>query len=427
MARPKTRTRRDNRTGAIYKDGDGYRAQILLHYDPATGEPVYKKVRAKTHELAVIALEKLQHSARLQPLAAPSRLNLRKYIEEWLETHVKPTKAPKTYAQYRWVLTQHVLPTLGNKPLERVTRRDVRALVAALIQHPVQPKNKPLKRNRKPEEPTSKPKPTEQDADAKPVKTLSRRTIQAAVMVLHTAYEAAVRDGLATSNPAQYVELPPTANKPAQFLTPPEVARLNKALEGSPVRDLIRFMLGTGTRLGEATGLRWQDVDLKRRTVRIAGQLQRIDGQLSYRPTTKTNQDRQLPIPAWLAQSLTAIKGSHIIVGKPDPDGIVFLNPYGRRFDPKFVHARLAEACKAAGLQPIGPHKLRHTAATIALMETGDLHAVQMMLGHNQVALTANLYGHAITEGLRPTLEALGKTVKPSPRKTRPKRKTAEP
>ena len=63
--------------------------------------------------------------------------------------------------------------------------------------------------------------------------------------------------------------------------------------------------------------------------------------------------------------------------------------------------------------KPVPLHKLRHTAATIALTETRDLHSVQMMLGHQHVALTANLYGHAIAEGLRPTLDALGTSVRP--------------
>ena len=96
MARKKTSGRRDNRTGSIYKDGNGYRVQILLRYDPATGEPVYKKERTKTHDEAVDALARLQKEAGTHYVAAPTGLNLADYLDRWLDTHVKPARAPKT-------------------------------------------------------------------------------------------------------------------------------------------------------------------------------------------------------------------------------------------------------------------------------------------------------------------------------------------
>src|ERR1019366_10455293 len=95
------------------------------------------------------------------------------------------------------------------------------------------------------------------------------------------------------------------------------------------------------------------------------------------------------------------------------PDGIVLLNPWGRRIYQKFVCTELAAACVKAEIPVVSPHKLRHTASTLAPMETGDLHGVQKMLGHQQVDLTSNLYGHATAERLRPITDALGKLVNP--------------
>lgn len=170
-------------------------------------------------------------------------------------------------------------------------------------------------------------------------------------------------------------------------------------------------MLSTGTRLGEARGIRWEDLDLDTKNpetgepeplVRIRGQLQRIGGKLTYRATTKTHQDRVLPLPATMGRELRAIAAQQMVDGIADPDGIVFLNPEGRRLDEKYVSDRLKAACVEAGIKPISPHKLRHTSATLALAESGgDLHAVQKMLGHQQSRLTADLYGHATPERLR--------------------------
>lgn len=87
---------------------------------------------------------------------------------------------------------------------------------------------------------------------------------------------------------------------------------------------------------------------------------------------------------------LRDLRSRTLLEGTDDPDGLVFLNPYGRRLDPKFVRDRLRDLCKEAGVPTISPHKARHTAATLALGATGDLGAVQRMLGHAQISLTAN-------------------------------------
>lgn len=401
MATKKTKGRNPNRMGSIFKDGNGYRVQVLLRHDPATGNPVYKKVRAKTHDEAVDALQKLQHSARLAPIATPTGLTLATYVDQWLETRIKPARALKTYQQYKWVLTTHVVPTLGKKRVDHVTRVDVQTLVATLAKQQVKSRVKP-----KDEE--------ERKADAEKQRpNLSRRTLQLASAVLHSAYEDAIRDGLASMNPATYITLPKASKKAAEFLDPKQVIALIKNLDGSPVKELVKFMLATGTRLGEATGVRWDDLDLVGRFAHIGGQLQRIDRKLEYRPATKTNQDRTLTLSQWLADELKDMKSKQLVAGHKDPDGIAFLNPFGRRFDPKYVNLELAAACTKAKIPVVSPHKLRHTAATLALMETGDLHGVQKLLGHQQVALTANLYGHATAERTRTITDALGKFFAP--------------
>lgn len=64
--------------------------------------------------------------------------------------------------------------------------------------------------------------------------------------------------------------------------------------------------------------------------------------------------------------------------------------------EPEVVRGFLAELCKDAKVNVISPHKVRHTAATLAQVATGDLHAVQKMLGHFQISLTASIYGYGM-------------------------------
>ena len=86
---------------------------------------------------------------------------------------------------------------------------------------------------------------------------------------------------------------------------------------------------------------------------------------------------------------------------------LVFLNPWGRPFDPKYVNDYLHIALEQAGLPRTGMHSLRHSAATFMLMAGLNLHQVSRYLGHSQIALTSNLYGHVLDGAMRDAAERL--------------------
>ena len=393
MAAKQTRKRRANGDGWVFRDGDGYRVKLAVGTDPATGKIKYRAARAKSHADALIALRKLQSEKLGGKLVPASGTNVEDYLTFWLENHVKVNRAPCTYRQYAWIVADHILPHLGKKKLDGVTRPMIQLLLR--------------------EKATQVVKPRSSAVETQPTRMLSRITIGHIRRVLHTAFNHALRDGLVSQNPVVHVELPPLCTKPPTFLDPEQASALMKAAAESDLAELFRFMLSTGTRIGEATGIRWQDLDLERGFVRIKGQLQRIDGKLSYRPVTKTNQDRAIPISPTMVEAFKNMKIAQEVNDMRDEEGIAFLNVEGRRLDPKFVSKRLAKVCQDAGVPVISPHKLRHTAATVALAETGDLHGVQKMLGHQQVALTANLYGHATAETLRSVTDAIERSISP--------------
>ncbi len=187
-------------------------------------------------------------------------------------------------------------------------------------------------------------------------------------------------------------------------------------------------MLLTGCRIGEALGVRWADIDFDNNSVRICGQLQRVKGSgIVYRQATKTNQVRIVPIGEDLAKQLRHMQIEQAMHGHEDADGIAFLNEAGKRFDPRHVSDILKDLCKASGVKEISPHKLRHTAATLALESGESLFGVQKMLGHAQVALTANLYGHSSIESIRPVVDALIKATDPESVEKEPDGQNPEP
>lgn len=387
--------RRANGDGWVYKDGSQWRVKVPVATDPVTGKVRYRGGRFATHKEALDGLRRLQMEARNGVLKPVSQRNFGTFLEDWLETFIRSRKAPTTYRQYRWLVDQHILPHLGSKRIEQIQRSDIQTLINLKAQQRV----------------SARSGDTVVSEEERPL--LSKSTLRLIRAVLHSALEYAVRTGLIGANPSAYVDLPVAPKQPVVVLKPEEAARLFAAAAKSELSELWQFLLSTGTRIGEATGVRWQDIDLSAGTVVIRGQLQRQEGRLLYRPSTKTNTVRTLALSTKLVTAMTELREVQRKAGVADPEGIAFLNPQGRRLDPKYVGNHLKKLCRAAEVPEVSPHKLRHTAATLALAATGDLYAVKTMLGHKQIRLTADTYGHAVDQSHRKLASAIEQALSP--------------
>lgn len=404
-ARDAMAKRRENGEGSVYETPKGsgqWFAQIIL----SNGRP--KRTRAKSRVEAKEKLKDLMAARDGGRFDYDDNPTLQDFVTDWLRVNWDAGNWQyKTYRAYAWVLNTHVLPILGRKKLSAITAHDVGSMVSLLKRKLAAPK-------------TSNPK----KLTAAP-KKLSVVTQEHAHRVLHKVFEDAVH-GFEDRKPCCVVTPVHKGNAPKGkqkadpvSLSAPEVALLrDRGLPESPVRLLVLFMLTTGTRSAEARGVRWCDVDLSKGEVRISGQLQRVKDvdagseiktQLIRKDSTKTHEVRTLVIPAVLAAELAALKlvdGIH-----DDSEAFVFLNPYGGPVDEKYLHVKLKEACKAAGVKAVSPHKLRHTAATLLVADGRGLHDVQKLLGHKQIALTSDLYAHASKEAMKRSADALGSLV----------------
>ena len=168
-------------------------------------------------------------------------------------------------------------------------------------------------------------------------------------------------------------------------------ATAESALEEGPagLRDvaILELLYATGCRVGELVGLDVDDVDRERNVVRLFG---------------KGRKERSAPFGLPAAAALDA----WVIVGRPavavtGSGPALFLGLRGRRIDQRavrsLVHRRLLEV---EGAPDIGPHGLRHSAATHLLEGGADLRSVQEILGHASLA-TTQIYTHVSSERLR--------------------------
>jgi len=195
--------------------------------------------------------------------------------------------------------------------------------------------------------------------------------------------------GALLGSPKPHRTLPP-ALRVDEARTLLEAAARN-ADDGSPVgaRDaaILELLYATGIRVGELCGLDVDDVDRERRVVRVLG---------------KGRKERTVPygLPAARALDDWLARGRPALVA-PGAGAALFLGARGRRIDQRavrtVVHARLADV---PGAPDLGPHGLRHTAATHLLEGGADLRTVQELLGHASMA-TTQIYTHVTTDRLR--------------------------
>jgi integrase/recombinase XerC len=150
---------------------------------------------------------------------------------------------------------------------------------------------------------------------------------------------------------------------------------------------MVELLYATGARVAELCGLDLSDIDYDRQTIRVLG---------------KGNKERTIPLgnPAmkalnvWLNQGRDSVKNS-------TSGNAVFLGARGKRIDQRTVRTVVYNALQAIeGIERMGPHALRHSAATHLLEGGADLRTVQEILGHASLA-TTQIYTHVSTERLQ--------------------------
>ena len=195
--------------------------------------------------------------------------------------------------------------------------------------------------------------------------------------------------GASLRSPKARQTLPPVLRRDEAAELIAAAARL--ADDGSPtgLRDtaMLELLYATGVRVGELVALDIDDVDRGRNVVRVLG---------------KGRKERTVPFGLPAAGALDAwLAGGRPRLAAPGAGAALFLGARGGRIDQRavrtVVHRRVADV---PGAPDIGPHGLRHTAATHLLEGGADLRSVQELLGHASLA-TTQLYTHVSTDRLR--------------------------
>jgi integrase/recombinase XerC len=150
---------------------------------------------------------------------------------------------------------------------------------------------------------------------------------------------------------------------------------------------IVEMLYATGARVGELCGLDFNDIDYDRQTIRVLG---------------KGNKERTIPFGNPALRALTSwLKQGRDQIAQSQSGDAVFIGARGKRIDQRTVRTVVYEALSAIeGIERMGPHALRHSAATHLLEGGADLRTVQEILGHASLA-TTQIYTHVSTERLQ--------------------------
>jgi len=314
---------------------------------------------------------------------AAKKLTFKKAFAKWQKEHVEVRLKPSSIRYYESIGDGWLVPTFGDREVVSITRSDLKAAIARW---------KELREN--PPEVAVVPgeKSKRKLAPGKGV-----RTIPNVLRTLRSFYAWAIEEGFATENPASDPSKLFKVDMPyhGDYLRPEEVSPYLDGVRKKAPRyfPILRTMVFTGLRVGEALGLEWGDVDARGGFLNIQRSRWRED---VTSPKTLGSIRRVNLSPETLEvlrAHRAAIAASSLAAGRSMPE-TVFVNEAGNPMDASKVSKAHELGLKEAGFRHIRIHDLRGTFASLLVSAGVPIYHVSKALGHSSIETTMRHYAN---------------------------------
>jgi integrase len=352
-------------TGAIDPRGkDTWRIRYRVG-----GQTFSKTIRGSKAD-ASRALRAALKSADDGAHVAPDRVTLRAWIAAWSALQARKVQA-RTLERYDQLIRTHILPALGDRPLQQITATEIDGFYGDLRD-----------------------------------KSLSDRTVRHVHVTLKACLAGAVRKALLVTNPADRAEAPRAADSDVgTVLEPEELSKLVKGFRGHPLYEIVAAAAYTGARRNEILALEWADLAPEKKTLRIERALEETKAHGRHTKAPKTARGtRTIDIDDGLLGVLLALREHHlrIVAGIPDgagapdlslvrlPDGsLIFPAPGAELTKHRDAHAVtrvFQRQAKRLGFK-LRFHDLRGSHETLLLDAGIPVHTVAARCGHDPAVL----------------------------------------
>jgi integrase len=374
-------TKRANGEGSLYQRPDGWWvAQVDLGWHDGKWKRRYVAARTRTEAHAKLRAVLTERDRGVVATARPIK------VKDWLETYrteVAPARQRvKTLELLDDLVRLHIAPAIGHHRLDQL--RPV---------HLVTLYNEKL------------------------ASGLSASTVRQIHSVIRRSLAVALKWQIVTQNVAALVDPPALVAVEVEPFTSAEAQKLLRALPGGRLEARWIVGLALGLRQGEVLGLWWEDVDLEAGTLRVrrALQRQRVEGLVFTEPKTYRSR-RTVSLPGPLVDALRAQRSrqnqERLAAGSMwKGSDCVFTTESGSPIDPRNDYRLFKQLLVQAGLRDVRLHDLRHTAASLLLLQGVAPRVVMEVLGHSQISLTMNTYSHVVPELKRDAADRMGEAL----------------
>ena len=289
---------------------------------------------------------------------------------------VPATSKPSTLRDYEGILNNHVLPEIGKKPVNEITRMMVKQALMKKINQ-----------------------------------GYANSTVIHMKNAISGVLNLALDDEVISVNPAHNIGKIFKKTQAKLSFDPYTLEELKIFLDTIKQEFPIHYpifltMARTGIRFGECLGLQWKDIDFENRFINIERGLSK--GKIE---TPKSGQSRKVDMSRQLTQVLKELRHQRKVdtlkkgwSGMPE---WVFISGNGNSYHESYTRRIFYKAIKKAGLRKIRVHDLRHTYATLRITKGDNVADVSKQLGHHSVKFTMDIYYHWIPGGNKKEVDGL--------------------
>lgn len=231
---------------------------------------------------------------------------------------------------------------------------------------------------------------------------LSARTLHLHRNILNQTLNEAVKNGLLPSNPCQFVVLPKQERFQSSFYNAEQLQELFDAIRDDPLYPLIKITALYGLRRSELLGLKWDSIDFASGRLAIRHTVSKVTKAVEKDKTKNASSFRSFPLTEEARSIFESARArereNQRLFGRAyQKNDYVFKWDDGHPYSPDYISKRFLNLLKNHDLPHIRFHELRHSCASLLLNAGFTLKDVQEWMGHADIKMTANIYGHIDT------------------------------
>ena len=360
--------KRANGEGNIRKRSDGrWEGRYTAGYNADTGKRIIRNVLGKTQTEVKGKLKKAIEETAGLDMSRTGDYTVTVWLHTWYQLYANPNIRLATQNRYELMMNIYAIPRIGDIKLGKLTSRDLQKLYRDLQEN------------------------GRVHTTAKSGKGLSSTTVRSLHLMLHCAFERAVKERLIQRNPTDDCIAPKVRKVEMNVLSLESIKVYLKAAAQRDALPMFYLELVSGLRKGDLVALLWSDVDTAHNTISVSKQYVRNpNGECVLSQPKTENSIRLVSVPQEAIDLLITEHNKH--PGSP----YLFPSPItGGMYHPDSVVNIHKKILKDAGLPHLKFHELRHTFATTVLQNGVDVKTVSAMLGHYDAGFTLRTYTHA--------------------------------